>query len=166
VVACPSYCTHWTMAGESSEDELMGSQVNAADNLEAQAAPLDESSEDEALLGKEGKKKTKKKKREREFTKVQLEKRKDKGTQRTGKKSGRPDKVKAGKRRCADCGKDKNLTEFTPANAICTDPCLRTKQNVYNRSFFPSPHELSPFQPSSVFSETYFLGVPILLEML
>jgi len=148
------------MAGESSEEELMGSQVNAADNLEAQAAPLDESSEDEDLLGKEGKKKTKKKKREREFTKVQLEKRKDKGTQRTGKKSGRPDKVKAGKRRCADCGKDKNLTEFTPANAICTDPCLRTKQNVYNRSFFPPPTNSPHSSPAQFFRKPIFWASP------
>ena len=156
------------MAGESSEEELMGSVVNAADNLEAQldVAKCDESSDAEDLLGKDGKKKSKKKKREREFTKVQLEKRKDKGTQRTGKKSGRPDKVKAGKRRCADCGKEKNLAEFTPGNACCTEPCLKTKQNIYNRSFFPSPHEHSPPQPRWVFSETYFLGVPILLEML
>ena len=156
------------MAGESSEEELMGSVVNAADNLEAQldVAKCDESSDAEDLLGKDGKKKSKKKKREREFTKVQLEKRKDKGTQRTGKKSGRPDKVKAGKRRCADCGKDKNLTEFTPANAICTEPCLKTKQNVYNRSFFSLPPRTLPTPAQLIFSETYFLGVPILLEML
>ena len=160
MVACPSYCTHWTMAEESSDEELMGSRVDVADNLEAQTEPPDEGSDDEALVGKDGKKRLKKKKRERDFTKVQLEKRKEKGTQRTGKKSGRPDKVKAGKRRCPDCGKEKNLTEFAPATAICADPCHKTKQNVYNRSFFLSPHELFPFQPSSVFSESYFLGVP------
>lgn len=156
MVACPSYCTHWTMAEESSDEELMGSRVDVADNLEAQTEPPDEGSDDEALVGKDGKKKLKKKKRNRDFTEVQLEKRKEKGTQRTGKKSGRPDKVKAGKRRCPDCGKEKNLTEFAPATAICADPCHKTKQNVYNRSFFSPPTNSSHSSPAQFFRKAIF----------
>ena len=50
-----------------------------------------------------------------------------------GSQSGRGVKnlSKAGFKTCTDCGDDKALSEFKVGNAVCTYPCVRTKDNIY-----------------------------------
>ena len=78
--------------------------------------------------------------------KQQENKAKKKGSQKTGRSSA----TKAGMKKCTDCGKEKPLNEFKPGNAMCADPCLKVKQNIYNRSFLYSHFKTftSPAHPA------------------
>ena len=68
----------------------------------------------------------------RNESKLKNSKKKLKGTGRTGKTSGRPSTAKAGCKRCKDCSKEQPLTCFKPGNSVCTDPCLKMKDNIFN----------------------------------
>ena len=62
-----------------------------------------------------------------------------KGVKKPNLKSNPDEKIaktdkstKSGVKTCSDCGKEKGCTEFQPDQALCTEPCLRRKKNIYN----------------------------------
>ena len=122
-----------------SDEEIVAASLNGEGAAEERDDPEDaDDSENEMPFQKGLKEKKGARKRGGNFepgsadsVRINAE-RKLKGYGRTGKSAGRATQVKAGLKKCKDCNKDKPMMCFKPGNAVCTQPCLQVKDNIYN----------------------------------
>lgn len=115
------------MTSDSDADMLPGSEAGEATGPDLLAIKATDS-DDEHFTQESMSSKIKKRRQVQQDNKAKKQ----------GKKLGRADATKAGMKKCTDCGKEKPLNAFKPGNAMCADPCLKVKQNIYNRSFLHS----------------------------